>query len=99
MTTALDVLIGNDVKFTGVATNEDGDAVDPSVVTFTVHPETGDDIVYTYGDDVELVRDSLGHFHIWITRDIEGEYTGFFAGSGDINMRGCAKVNMIAECA
>lgn len=98
--TALSVLIGNDAKFSGVATDEDGAFVDPDIVTFTVHPDDGSaDTVYTYLDGDEIVRDSLGHYHIWIARDIEGEYTGFFAGTGAIRMRGCNKVNMVAECA
>lgn len=98
MSEALDVLIGNDVKFSVVFTDEDGDTFDPETVTFTIHPDEGADVVYTYGEDADIVRDSEGRYHIWIQRDDDGGYAGFFAGTGVIRARGCAKVNMIAEC-
>lgn len=96
------VLIGNDVKWSVVFTDELGAAIDPDEVTFTLKAPDETETVFTYGTDEEVVRDDVGEFHIWQAPgsedDQEGEYTGYFRGTGNIGVRGCAVVDMTNEC-
>lgn len=96
------VLIGNAVKWSVEFVDEDGDAVDPTVVTFTLRAPDETETEYVYGADNEVVRDSEGAYHIWLNPGIDpdqlGEYTGFFRGAGNVTARACGKVEMVDEC-
>ena len=56
--------LGQKVRISAVFAGEDGEAADPSAV-YAVVKEPGEAaITYTYGTDAELVRDSVGNYHL-----------------------------------
>lgn len=57
--------IGDRRKLSCEIRDEDGNLADPDTLTFTMY--TPDDAVttYEYGTDTELVRDSVGKFHVY----------------------------------
>jgi hypothetical protein len=56
--------LGQKVRIAAVFSDEDGVEADPSAV-YAVVKEPGEAAVtYTYGTDAELVRDSVGNYHL-----------------------------------
>lgn len=67
--------VGEQVRVTGVFTDLDGNLVDPTSVFFQIRDPTNTISTITtleYGEDVELVRDSQGTYHV----DIDGDEIG-----------------------
>jgi hypothetical protein len=64
-----------------------GDLTDPDAVTFKIlEPDDAATVTeYTFGVDVELVKDDVGLYHVdWTTR-YAGEHCYRFQGAGGIN--------------
>lgn len=79
MTDSLTTGVG--ATFTAEFRNSAGALVDPAVVTFRVDPP-GDTAAtdYIYETDVEVVRDSLGVYHINLTLDDAGRWRWKWTG-------------------
>lgn len=75
------LLTGAGVTFTVEFRNSAGALVDPVAVTFRLDPP-GDTAAtdYVYETDVELVRDSLGIYHIDATLDDGGRWRWKWTG-------------------
>lgn len=58
------------------------EAVDPTSVVFTIRPPSGDDIVYVYGEDNEVVRRETGSFYLEFVPVLPGIHTWQLQGSG-----------------
>jgi len=73
------------VVFTTLA----GADVDPDNVSCTVRHPNGKKVVYTYGTDMELIKDDIGRYHIDLLLDsaklwyIFWEASGTYFGAGD----------------
>ena len=80
MTTAYD--IGDVRRLSTATTNSNGDAADPAELTFTLQPPDGATVNYTYGTDAELVKDSVGNYHVDITLLQFGRYSYKFNATG-----------------
>lgn len=59
--------LGDLVRTTAVFTNIAGTAIDPDVLVFKVKMPNGVTTEYTYLEDYQIVRDSLGNFHLDIS--------------------------------
>lgn len=70
------------VTVTVAFTQEDGTFVDPATVICRVRVPDGTVHVYTYLTDTELIRDSLGHFHVDINATAAGAYYYRWEGTG-----------------
>jgi uncharacterized protein YfaS (alpha-2-macroglobulin family) len=62
-----------------------GNAVDPTTVTFNIRQPDETYIEYVYSVDAELIRDGVGLYHVDFTVDQAGEYCYGFVGAGDVN--------------
>jgi len=80
--TAYDV--GALVRASGVFTNSAGVATDPAAVLFAFKTPAGVETIYAYGTDVELVKDSVGNYHVDINATVTGiwYYRFYSTGSG-----------------
>ena len=75
---------GDLVRCTGTFTNSAGTVVDPTVVLFKVKSPAGTTTTYTYGTDVEVVRDSAGVYHVDVDGNAAGQwyYRVYSTGTG-----------------
>jgi len=66
--------------------DEDGSLADPTAVTFAIREP--DDLVttYVYGTDVELVRDSVGVYHVHWDIAQAGWHHWRFEGAGSVGV-------------
>ncbi len=60
------------------------DLADPTTVEFSYRVDHGDVTEYKYGEDVELVRNSLGIFYVDVDLDTAGTWAYHFIGGGAI---------------
>lgn len=76
--------LGDLVRVTAAFTNTAGTAIDPAAVFFQAKDPNGTLTEYTYGTDVELVRDSLGNYHADVAAAAAGtwHYRFYSTGSG-----------------
>ena len=63
---------GDLIRCSAAFTDSDGAAADPDVVVFSFTEPDGSLTTYTYGTDVELVKDSTGNYHV----DVDGNAAG-----------------------
>ncbi len=75
--------VGDLVKIRGVFTDgvTEG-AVDPTKVYFRVKDPALNVTIYEYGEDVELVKDSTGNYHVDVDITMEGNWYGRFYSTG-----------------
>jgi hypothetical protein len=59
-----DIQPGDGVRLAAAFTNAAGTATDPTTVTLKIRPKGGDEEVFVYGTDVEVVKDSTGNYHL-----------------------------------
>jgi uncharacterized protein YfaS (alpha-2-macroglobulin family) len=74
--------LGDLVRCSGAFTNASDAAVDPDTVLFQFRTPSGDITTYTYGVDAELVRDSLGNYHVDVDANEVGEWWVRFYSTG-----------------
>lgn len=75
--------IGTKIRFTATFRIEATQAlVDPTTVTFRFRNPSGTETSYVYGVNVELVRDSLGVFHVDLTPNASGSWYRRWIGTG-----------------
>lgn len=63
---------GDLVRCSAAWTDTAGAAVDPTVVIFKFKNPAGTVTTYTYGTNPELVKDSVGNYHV----DVDGSSSG-----------------------
>lgn len=68
-----------EVAFTVTAT---GEPVDPTTVVFTFVDPSNNETEYIYGTDAELVKDSVGNYHVEIDCDEVGVFSYEWASTG-----------------
>ena len=60
------------------------DLADPTTIEFSYRIDHGDITEYKYGEDVEVVKDSLGVYYVDLDLAISGTYAYHFIGGGAI---------------
>jgi hypothetical protein len=65
-------IVGQQGRFSILFENLIGTDIDPTTVTFTLRPPTGDDVVYVYGTDDELVKSAVGSYYVDFTFAVPG---------------------------
>jgi hypothetical protein len=73
---------GNVIRESAVFVDEDGHDIDPTAVRCVYRCGAGADTTLTYGTDVALVRDSLGHYHVDLDGSLEGAWYVRWASTG-----------------
>lgn len=72
--------VGTKVRLSAAFTDIDDAAQDPGGVQFKIREPDGTVTTYVYGTDAEVVRDSLGNFHVdWLIASA-GRHRYRFAG-------------------
>ncbi len=66
--------LGDLVRVSGAFTDSAGAAQDPNAVLFSFTDPSGNTSTYTYGVDVELVKDDTGDYHV----DVDCDECGVF---------------------
>jgi len=74
--------IGDLVKVSATFTDVTDDAIDPDVVIFAFKDPVGATTTYTYNEDAELVRDSLGTYHVNVSVDSAGTWYYRWSSTG-----------------
>lgn len=73
---------GNVVRCSVTFTDSVGAALDPTTVSCTVTAPETLPVTYVYGTDVELVKDSVGNYHIDLTANTQGIWYYRFFSTG-----------------
>ena len=63
---------GDLIRCSGVFTDAAGSAQDPDVVIFKFTDPSGTTTTYTYNAEAELVKDSVGNYHVDVNADATG---------------------------
>lgn len=88
--------IGQGIKISLEFHDSNGSLIDPAVPNVSVLKPSGVHPTYTYPAAPELVRDSVGKYHLNITVDVAGDWfvrgwaTGGITVSSQISFRGLA---------
>lgn len=80
--------VGQEVRLDATFDDLAGSPFDPDGVTFTIRPPEGasdgtDDTTYVYGTHDELVKDSVGRYHVEFTPDTAGRWSYWWTSTGD----------------
>lgn len=75
---------GELVRLTAAFTDADGSAIDPNAVYVQVKDPAGNITTYQYNVDAEVVKDSVGNYHIDINANQAGiwHYRWYSTGTG-----------------
>lgn len=76
--------IGELVRVTSSFKNIAGNFIDPSVVTLKLKINTHTVVVYVYGTNAEVIKDSTGVYHCDVSATEAGTYRYRWEGSGTI---------------
>lgn len=76
--------IGQLVRLSASFTDENEAAVDPTTVTVTIVDPSGTSTPYVYGTDAEVVKDSVGNYHVDYEVDENGLWTHRWVSTGTI---------------
>jgi len=79
---ATDYDIGDLVRLSATFTDTAGALTDPTATTFSIKVPSGTVTTYTYGVTADIVRDSLGLFHVDYSPLAEGIHYYRFVGTG-----------------
>lgn len=69
-------------RLSAAVTDSDAAAADPTGLSFTLQPPDGVTVTYVYGTDAELVKDSVGNYHVDITLSQPGRWAYKFNATG-----------------
>ena len=72
------------LRITAEFRDNNEDLADPTTIEFSYRVDQGAITEYKYGEDVEVVRDSLGVYYVDLTLDTSGNYSYHFIGGGAI---------------
>lgn len=73
---------GDLVRCSAAFTDSSGNALDPTTVTFKSKDPSGNVTTYVYGTDAELVKDSVGNYHVDVDGDEAGSWWFRFESTG-----------------
>ena len=73
--------IGTKVRFSGAFTVVSV-ATDPTTLVAKTKNPSGTIVTYTYGVNAELVKDSVGNYHLDVSLNVAGTWAVRFAGTG-----------------
>jgi uncharacterized protein YfaS (alpha-2-macroglobulin family) len=95
MSTINEYALGTNVTVSAIFKTALGVAADPTAVFFSVKDPEGTQSDLTYGDDVEVVKDSTGHYHVDVDANIAGTwlYRFFSTGTGKAAAEGSFTVS------
>lgn len=65
---------GDVVRISGAFTDATPIALDPTAILFRFRDPDGTETSYAYGIDSQIVKDSVGQYHVDIDADIYGRY-------------------------
>ncbi len=74
--------IGDLVRCSGAFTNTLNVPIDPTVVICKIKPPSGVVVIYTYGIDAALVKDSVGNYHLDVNANAPGVWRYRFYSTG-----------------
>jgi uncharacterized phiE125 gp8 family phage protein len=74
--------VGDLVRFEATFTDMDGDAVDPTTVTFRMLDGAGVETVFVYGTDAEVVKSAVGTYHVDWPVAVHGVHRWRFESTG-----------------
>jgi hypothetical protein len=74
--------VGDLIRCTGIFTDLDGDALDPTVVIFKFKDPSDNETTYTYGVDAELVKSTIGNYYVDVDADEAGDFWYRFHSTG-----------------
>ena len=76
--------VGALVRISGAFTDSDGVAQDPAAVFCAFETPAGVETTYQYSVDVEVVKDSVGNYHLDVDADTTGVwyYRWYSTGAG-----------------
>ena len=75
-------ILGNEVRCDGEFVDEDGVFIDPSTVSFKLKNPAGTIVIYNYPADAQLVKDSVGHYHVDVDANAFGVWYYRFQSTG-----------------
>jgi len=79
---------GTLITLTAVFKDTAGTEADPTTVTFRLKKPDETVIVYVYGTDAELVKDSTGNYSVGYTPDMGGDFIYRWEGTGAVEVAG-----------
>jgi hypothetical protein len=82
---------GDKVRCTGSFTDKDGVAVDPTTVNFKFKKPGATPTVYVFGTDSQVVKDSVGNYHVDLNADQSGTWFYRFESTGNEQAAGEAE--------
>lgn len=72
--------LGDTVKLAALFTDEDDVAVDPTSILLSIRKPSGVETVYTYGVDIDLVKNAVGSYSLTLVADEHGIWWYKFEG-------------------
>ena len=73
---------GDLVAVEAVFTDRNDALIDPTAVSFKIKDPNGNITTYVFGTDAELVRDSLGKYHVDVSPGIDGTWQYRYESTG-----------------
>lgn len=74
--------VGDLIRCSGAFTDADSAVLDPTAVLFKFKNPAETTTTYTYGTDAELVKDSVGNYHVDIDTNAAGIWHYRFESTG-----------------
>jgi hypothetical protein len=87
--------VGDLVRVTGTFTDAAGTAIDPTTVVFKVKKPDRSITTYTYGTDMQLVKESTGNYRVDISADVKGKYKYRWYSTGNGQAAGESEFEVI----
>jgi hypothetical protein len=87
--------VGDLVRVTGTFTDAAGTAIDPTTVAFKVKKPDRSITTYTYGTDMQLVKESTGNYRVDISADVKGKYKYRWYSTGNGQAAGESEFEVI----
>ena len=73
---------GDLVRVTGTFSDNNGTAVDPTVVLFKFKAPSSATVTYTYGEDGELIKSATGVYYVDVSATESGKWWHEFSSTG-----------------
>jgi hypothetical protein len=76
--------LGQKIRISAEFTDADGAAADPTAVYVVIKAPDSDGVTYTYGEDAELAKDAVGHYHVDQALSSCGIWTARWYSTGNV---------------
>lgn len=73
---------GDLIRVSATFTNQAGAALDPTAIVFKFTTPAAATTIYTYGVDGQLVRDSIGNYHVDVNANAAGRWRYRYESTG-----------------